>query len=139
MKIGMSACVAGKNCKYNGQNNFCPSLLKKYKDEEIILVCPEQLGGLSTPRTPCEIVDGCVMTRDGLDVTEQFELGADRAFELVKDCDLVILQKRSPSCGASQIYDGSFQGKLVNGEGLFAKKLKMSKIPIMEAESENKE
>lgn len=136
MKIGMSACLAGRNCKYNGKNNLNEKVMKQFENDKIILVCPEQLGGLDTPRIPCEIRSGRVVNREGTDVTEQFEQGADAAFELVKDCDLVVLQPRSPSCGASHVYDGTFSGKLVEGCGIFAKKCKMSNIPIMEAESE---
>lgn len=136
MKIGMSACLAGRNCKYNGKNNLNQKVMKQFENDQIILVCPEQLGGLDTPRTPCEIRSGRVVNREGTDVTEQFEQGANAAFELVKDCDLVVLQPRSPSCGVSHVYDGTFSGKLVEGCGFFAKKCKMSNIPIMEAESE---
>ena len=132
----MSACLAGKCCKYNGESNYAPSLLKKFQDDEIVLVCPEQLGGLPTPRTPCEKVGERILTKDGDDVTAQFLKGAQAALEQVKDCDLVILQKRSPSCGVHQVYDGTFSGRLVEGSGVFAQKVKMSNIPIMEAESE---
>lgn len=135
MKVGMSACLAGVCCKYNGQSNADPSLIERFKEDELILVCPEMRGGLSCPRTPCEIKEGRVLNQNGIDVTEAFELGADKAIERVKECDLIVLQPRSPSCGLSQVYDGSFQNKLISGSGIFAQKAKKLNIPLMEADS----
>lgn len=135
MKVGMSACLAGVCCKYDGQHNKDPQLIERFKDDELILVCPEMLGGLPCPRTPCEIQKGRVIDKNGQDVTEAFELGANRAIERVKECDLIVLQPRSPSCGLSQVYDGSFENKLISGSGIFAQKAKSLNIPLMEADS----
>ncbi|MCR5724638.1 MAG: DUF523 domain-containing protein [Treponema sp.] len=122
MKIIVSACLAGENCKYNGGNNFNQKMMDFLKSHEMIKVCPEVLGGLLTPRPPAEIVKGEVMNNAGKNVTKEFTLGAQRAFEIVQkeNPDLIILQSRSPSCGIKQIYDGSFSGKKIPAHGLFA-------------------
>lgn len=138
MKILVSACLLGNNCKYNGKNNFNAPLCRLLEGHEIIPVCPEMLGGLGCPRIPCEIQDGKVIGKDGCDYTENFERGSEIAMQIVQKekPDLAILQKRSPSCGLSQIYDGTFSQKLISDSGKFAQKLKMLDIPILEAESE---
>lgn len=122
MKILVSACLAGDNCKYNGGNNLNQKMMDFLKTHEIIKVCPEVLGGLPTPRPSAEIVDGKVMNTEGKNITEEFTLGAQKAFEIVKkeNPDLIILQSRSPSCGIKQIYDGTFFGNKIPGHGLFA-------------------
>ena len=122
MKVIVSACLAGDNCKYNGGNNLNQKMMDFLQTHEIIKVCPEVLGGLPTPRPSAEIVDGQVMNTQGRDVTGEFTLGAQRAFEIVQKekPDLIILQSRSPSCGIKQIYDGTFSGKKIHGHGLFA-------------------
>jgi len=100
MKI-VSACLAGVNCKYNGGNNKNTKVLELVKQGQCILVCPEQLGGLPTPRTPSEQSGSKVIAKDGKDVTEAFKLGAEKALEIAKkhDCKEAILKARSPSCG----------------------------------------
>lgn len=135
MKIAVSACLLGTNCKYDGGNNLNTSLASLLAGHEIVPVCPEGAGGLPCPRVPAEIADGKVVTRDGRDVTDAFDTGAKRCFEKVKDCDLAILKSRSPSCGSSAIYDGSFTGQLTAGEGIFARMLKEAHIPILEADA----
>ncbi len=122
MKILVSACLAGDNCKYNGGNNFNARLVNFMVAHEVVKVCPEVLGGLSTPRSPAEIVDGQVINKDGKNITKEFSLGTQKAFEIVKkeNPDLIILQSRSPSCGIKQIYDGTFSGNKIPGRGLFA-------------------
>lgn len=122
MKVIVSACLAGDNCKYNGGNNLNKKMMDFFQAHEIIKVCPEVLGGLPTPRPSAEIVDGQVMNTEGKNITKEFTLGAQRAFEIVEkeNPDLIILQSRSPSCGIKQIYDGSFTGKKILGHGLFA-------------------
>jgi uncharacterized protein YbbK (DUF523 family) len=140
MKILVSACLLGTNCKYNGKNNLNKPLLKLLEGHEVIPVCPELLGGLSCPRIPCEITsDGAVITAANENLTEAFLKGAKEAAKIADNnhIDLAILQKRSPSCGASLIYDGTFSGKLISGNGYFARELKRRNIPILEAESEN--
>jgi len=131
MKIAVSACLLGENCKYNGGSNYNAELAELLKGHDVIAVCPEVLGGLPVPRTPSEIVEGEVITRDGISVDREFKRGAELAFEIVRDsnAELVILQPRSPSCGAEQIYDGTFSGKLIPGEGIFARLLRENGIP----------
>ncbi len=122
MKILVSACLVGENCKYNGGNNLNERLVEFLAGHEVVKVCPEVLGGLATPRVPAEIQKGQVVNTEGKNVTKEFEAGALRAFEIVEKekPDLIILQSRSPSCGIKQIYDGTFSGKKIPGHGLFA-------------------
>ena len=122
MKVIVSACLAGDNCKYNGGNNLNLKMIDFLKSHEMLKVCPEVLGGLPTPRPSAEIVDGKVMNTEGKNITKEFTLGAQRAFEIVQkeNPDLIILQSRSPSCGIKQIYDGTFSGNKISGHGLFA-------------------
>ena len=136
MKIAISACLLGRNCKYNGKNNYNASLCKLLEGHEIVPICPETMGGLSTPRTPCELKNGKVISKTGVDCTFEYVKGSQLAYDLVKDCDLIILQKRSPSCGNSLVYDGTFSGKLISGQGVFAQMLKNLNIPILEADAE---
>lgn len=140
MKIAVSACLLGHNCKYNGKNNFNKKLAALLEGHEVIPVCPEMMGGLDCPRIPCEInQEGRVIGRDGKDYTENYEAGAQKALETaIRDgAELVILQPRSPSCSCHKIYDGTFTGTLKDGVGIFAGKCIDAKLPIMEAPSEN--
>ena len=122
MTILVSACLLGENCKYNGGNNLRPELAGLLSGHTVIPVCPEVLGGLPVPRIPAEIVDGTVMNRAGQPVNAEFRAGAEKTMEIARQSrpDLIILQSRSPSCGAGSIYDGSFTGKLIPGNGVFA-------------------
>jgi uncharacterized protein YbbK (DUF523 family) len=122
LKVIVSACLAGDNCKYSGGNNFNQKMMDFLKNHEMVKVCPEVLGGLPTPRPSAEIVNGRVMNTQGADITREFELGAQKAFQIVQkeNPDLIILQSRSPSCGTRQIYDGTFSGRKIPGHGLFA-------------------
>ena len=119
MKIMVSACLAGENCKYNGGNNRNEKVLELMADNEVITVCPEQMGGLPTPRVPSEIKEGVVTTRDGRVVDHEFRKGAGRCLEIAlrEQPDLIVLQSRSPSCGVKQRYDGSFSGTLIEAPG----------------------
>lgn len=125
MKIAVSACLLGENCKYNGGNNYNEKVMEFVKGHEVIGICPELLGGLPVPREPAEIVDGIVRTKDGASVNEEFRHGAEAAMNIIEenDIELVILQSRSPSCGAKKIYDGTFSGNLIVGQGVFAQML----------------
>lgn len=125
MKIMVSACLLGEDCKYNGGNNRNEVLIDKLKNHEVIPICPEVMGGLSIPRMPAEIVGGIVKTADGTSVDAEFRNGAKKALEIAKEkgVELAVLQPRSPSCGCGQIYDGSFCGKLITGNGIFAQLL----------------
>lgn len=136
MKILVSACLLGKNCKYNGGNNLNQSVLDFIEGHEVIGVCPEQLGGLSTPRLPAEIVAGLVTNKEGVSVDNEFRKGAQEALAVALEnkVDLAILQSRSPSCGVKEIYDGSFSGKKIKGQGVFAKLLSAHGIKVLDAE-----
>lgn len=136
MKILVSGCLLGENCKYNGGNNYSEKVAEYIKGHEVISVCPECLGGLPTPRIPAEIVDGVVTNREGQVVDEEFRKGAQIALEIARkeQIDVAILQSRSPSCGSKQIYDGSFSGVKVDGQGVFAKLLKEHGFHMIDVE-----
>lgn len=136
MTILVSACLLGQNCKYNGGNNRNERVLRYVDGHEIIPVCPEMLGGLPCPRKPVEWVGDRVLTRDGDDCTEAFRLGVQRALAAIdgKQIDLAILQSRSPTCGVKQIYDGTFSGVRIAGQGALARALKEKGVPLMDAE-----
>ena len=125
MRIMVSACLAGNNCKYNGGNNRNEKVLELMAGNEAVTVCPEMLGGLPTPRVPSEIKDGVVYSKDGRNVDREFRSGAARCLEIAlrEQPELVVLQSRSPSCGVKQHYDGSFSGKLTGGPGVTAELL----------------
>ena len=118
--ILISACLAGVNCRYDGENCYNEKILELVKNGEAILVCPEQLGGLSTPRVPAEIINGKVITKDGIDVTEEYKKGATEVLKLAKCLNInkAIFKSKSPSCGCGIIYDGTFSGNKVNGNGI---------------------
>lgn len=134
MRIAVSACLLGENCKYNGGNNYSEKVIDYIKGNEVLPVCPEVLGGLPIPRESAEIVNGVVSHKDGTSVDKEFRKGAQKAFEKVKEhkVDLVILQSRSPSCGVNTIYDGSFSGKLISGKGVFADLLQKNGIKVVD-------
>lgn len=138
MRILVGSCLLGYDCKYNGKNNYNSKIVELLKEHEVIPVCPEMLGGLACPRIPCEKVGNKIMDKEGNDCTKQFIKGAEIALNIAKEkqVDFAILQRRSPSCGYSLIYDGTFKGNLIVGSGIFAQKLQSLDIPIMEAESE---
>ena len=125
MKILVSACLLGACCRYDGKSVPNEDIIALGKKHQLVPVCPEQLGGLPTPREPAEIKDGRVVTRDGRDVTEQFERGAGETVKLAKtlECDMAVLKERSPSCGCKKIYDGTFSGNTVIGNGVTARML----------------
>lgn len=133
-KVLISACLAGINCKFNGENNLLDSgildeISKKY---HLLFVCPEVFGGLSTPREPAEMKGGLVVTKTAKDVSENFKFGAEICLKIAKlnGCKKAILKARSPSCGSGQIYDGSFSKKLIFGDGVAAKLLKENEILV---------
>lgn len=133
-KIAVSACLLGENCKYSGGNNRNEKVLAFVKDKEVIPVCPEVAGGLPTPRVPVELVNGEAINRDGVNVDKEFHLGVERMLNKLsgEEIDLVILQPRSPSCGTKHIYDGTFTGTLVEGQGMFAKALMEKGYKVVE-------
>lgn len=133
-KIVVSACLLGYNCKYSGGNNRCEAVLRFAQGREVVAVCPEQLGGLPTPRIPAEIVRGEVRNAAGESVDVAFREGARRAAALLEgeDVEMAILQPRSPSCGAREIYDGTFSRRLIPGRGVFAQLLMQKGIRVLE-------
>ena len=136
MKIMVSACLLGENCKYNGGNNRNEKVLEYIKGHEVIPVCPEVMGGLNTPRVPSEIVNGVVTNREGKVVDTEFRKGAQIAFDIAvrEKIDMAILKAKSPSCGTKQIYDGTFSKKLVDGQGVFAEMLQKAGIFYLDEE-----
>lgn len=135
-KILVSACLYGHCCKYDATSNL---LKDKYfqilkNTGRLIPVCPEQLGGLSTPRIPCEIKDGKVFNKAGEDVTAEFELGAEKTLAIAREngVRVAILKQGSPSCGCKKIYDGTFSGNKITGEGVTARKLVENGIPVFD-------
>ena len=129
-KLLVSACLLGENCKYNGGNNYSPDVERLRERFEIVPVCPEQLGGLPTPRVPSERVGERVLTRDGQDVTEAFRQGAERTLDIARTEGAVraVLQVRSPSCGC-----GTFSGALVPGKGVAAELLEKNGVEVYES------
>ena len=136
MKIMVSACLAGENCKYNGRSNRNEKVRDLMTGNEMILICPEQMGGLPTPRVPSEVCGGVVMTKDGRNVDREFHLGAEKCLEIARreKPDLIVLQSRSPSCGVKQRYDGTFSGKLVDAPGVTAQLLIENGYRVVDAE-----
>lgn len=121
MKILVSACLLGENCKYNGGNNYREQVAQLAKDHELIPVCPEVAAGLGIPRIPIEIRNGEVVRSDGISVDAAIRGAvADILSALPEQIDLCVLKARSPTCGVHQIYDGSFTGTLVDGAGVLA-------------------
>ena len=137
--ILVSACLCGKDCKWDGGNNKNQKLLNYMESmrgkAEFHEVCPEQMGGLSTPRPASEIraEDRCVVNTEGRDVTEEFERGAELALQVAKKygCTLAILKERSPSCGCRGVYDGTFSKRLTDGMGKTAELLKANGIKVI--------
>ena len=115
----ISACLIGVNCKYDGNNNYNPLIIKLSEKYNLIPVCPEVIGGLFTPRTSAEIIGEKVINKDGIDVTSEFEKGANAALQICKlyNVKKAVLKTKSPSCGYEEIYDGSFSGKVIKGNG----------------------
>ena len=120
-KVAVSACLVGKNTKYDGTNNYNQAVMDYLKDKEYVLICPEVLGGLTTPRVPSEIIKDKVINKENIDVTNEFVKGANIALKTLLDNNIkeVIVKSKSPSCGYKQIYDGTFGGKIIEGNGVF--------------------
>ena len=120
--ILVSACLAGIPCRYDGRSNLVPEIRQLVEEGKAVTACPEVLGGLPTPRIPSERLGDKVINRDGDDVTEAFLSGAEKALEIAREhgCETAVLKARSPSCGHGCIYNGSFNGTLVQGNGVAA-------------------
>ena len=136
MRILVSACLLGENCKYNGGNNYNPAVAEFVKDKEVLPICPEMMAGMGCPRIPIEIVDGVLMDRDGNNVDAAMRKAVEQAMEMIRkeDIQCAVLQSRSPTCGVNQIYDGSFTGKLIGGSGVLAQALKLVGYRVVDAE-----
>ena len=137
MRILVSACLLGVRCRWDGAAKPCQAVLELAKKHELIPVCPEQLGGLPTPRPPAEIQGERVRTREGRDVTRAYRAGAEEALRLCRllGCERAVLKARSPSCGCGEIYDGSFTATLAPGDGMTARALKRLGIPVTTEEA----
>jgi len=131
----ISACLLGQCCRYDGQTKEYPSIAPLIVAEgiQLIPVCPEQMGGLATPREPAEQSDGRVVTATGTDVTRQYNSGAGQVLRLAKlfHCRWAVLKEKSPSCGCGRIYDGTFSRHLVAGDGVTAHLLQQSGLHIV--------
>ena len=128
----ISACLMGLACRYDGGGQALPGLDELMARYQLIPVCPEQLGGLPTPRTPSERRGGRVVSKDGVDVTEAFRLGAAQACRIARlyGAKLALLKARSPSCGYGEIYDGTFTGRRIPGSGVTAEALAAMGITV---------
>lgn len=132
MRILISGCLLGVCCRYDGASKPHPLAMELAKDHELIPVCPEQLGGLATPRPPAERQGGRIAAKTGADVTEQYLRGAEEALKIYRllNCDAAVLKERSPSCGSGEIYDGTFTGTLVAGNGATAELFRNNGVPV---------
>ena len=136
-KLLISACLLGRNCKYNGGNNLHPLVERLGEKYDLVPICPETWGGLTSPRPPAERIGDRILDREGRDVTDAFQRGAQRALETARKngCRRAVLKERSPSCGAGRIYDGTFTGTTVPGDGVAAALLRAEGL-VLYGESE---
>lgn len=132
MKLLVSACLLGCRCRYDGASKSHPAVEALAARHELVPVCPEQLGGLSTPRPPAERQGDRVVTESGADVTEQYRRGAAEAARLcaLLGCQAAVLKERSPSCGKGQVYDGTFSRTLTAGDGVTSAVLAGMGVPV---------
>ena len=121
----VSACLAGCKCRYDGKDNLCPKVKQLVEEGRAVTVCPEVMGGMTTPRIPSERKDNKVINSIGEDNTAYFVKGVEKSIEIVKEHNIkkAILKAKSPSCGNKYIYDGTFSKTLVEGKGMLAEKL----------------
>lgn len=134
-KALISSCLLGVDCRYDGKNNrLSEDALRRLNEEyELIPVCAEVYGGLTTPRVPSERVGDKVLSKEGTDVTAQFQKGAEAVLYIAQTlgAELAILKENSPSCGSGTVYDGTFSGRLVPGDGVTAELLKAHGICVI--------
>ena len=132
MRLLISACLLGCCCRYDGASKVHPLAEALAQHYDLVPVCPEQLGGLPTPRPPAERQGDRVMTRDGRDVTEAYRRGGQETRRLCRllDWQAAVLKERSPSCGCGSIHDGTFSGGLTAGNGVAAQMLVAEGIPV---------
>ncbi|GFM34619.1 DUF523 domain-containing protein [Desulfovibrio subterraneus] len=133
----VSACLAGCHCRYDGNSTPDERVMQLVREGRALPVCPEQLGGLPTPRPPFELSNGRAMDSDGTDITAAMLKGVDEAMHLVQlaGCTKAVLKSRSPSCGFGIIYDGTFSGTRIAGSGLFAERLHLAGIAVVTEET----
>lgn len=136
MKVVVSACLLGENCKYSGGNNYSAAVEAFLAGKEVIAVCPEVLAGLGIPRTPMEIVDGVLINRDGVCVDEKVRKAVDEILKQLQgeEISCAVLKSRSPTCGVKQVYDGTFSKKLVSGQGVLAEALEKAGYRVIDSE-----
>ena len=132
--IGISSCLLGNKVRYDGQDMRNEKLLKLLEGHKLIPLCPETMGGLETPRFPCEISNNIVINSENENKTAYFLKGSNICLDLIRNCDFVILKQKSPSCGYGKIYDGSFSGKLIKGNGIFTRLCLENKIKVFSEE-----
>lgn len=132
MMIIVSACLAGVECRYNGQDFSVPEVIEMVRKGQAIPICPEILAGLPIPRCSVEQYDGRILSKEGQDLTTEYERGAKIALQIaqVVGCKKAILKSKSPTCGCGKIYDGTFSGRLITGEGIFCTLLKNANIGV---------
>ncbi len=132
MRLLVSACLMGLCTRYDGKDSLSREVLELSGRHVLVPVCPEQLGGLPTPRPPCELICGRAVSRDGRDWTAAFEKGAELAMEVFRlcGCEAAVLKQNSPSCGKSFVHDGGFQGRLMPGRGILAARLIERGVPV---------
>lgn len=132
MRLLISACLLGCRCRYDGASKPQPWIAALAERHELVPVCPEQMGGLATPRPPAERQGDRVVTKEGADVTAQYRRGAEEALRLCRlfDCQAALLKERSPSCGCGSVYDGTFTGVLTAGDGVTAELLRAEGVPV---------
>ncbi|MEG0768216.1 MAG: DUF523 domain-containing protein [Clostridia bacterium] len=133
MKLLVSACLLGACCRYDGKSKPNEAVCALLARHQLIPICPEQLGGLATPRAPAECRGERVVTASGMDVSAQYEKGAQEAVRIAKQfgCECAILKEHSPSCGCDAIYDGTFSGRLITGQGRTAKRLMENGVTVL--------
>lgn len=132
MRILVSACLLGRNCKYSGGHNRNDAVIEFLKGHEIIPVCPEVEAGLPVPRPPVELLHGRVIRNDGKDVDALYRKGVEKVLARMGHVDLAILKAKSPTCGVHEIYDGTFTGKKIKGQGILAVALARRHIPLLD-------
>ena len=136
-KIIVSACLLGEACRYDGKSKPCEKVLRLAEKYELIPVCPEVFGGLSTPRPPSEMqADGRFINSAGEDVTANYRRGAEKTLDIAREngCRLAVLKEKSPSCGVHSRYDGTFTRTLINDSGITASLLRENGITVLSEE-----
>lgn len=136
MRVIVSACLLGINCKYNGGNNYNQKVVDYLRDKEYLVICPERMAGLSIPRKAIEIRNGKVVDEDGIDITNNINQANCDLLKLIDTFhpSLAILKAKSPSCGYKKIYDGSFTHTLIQGNGKSAELIHQKGIKILTEE-----